>query len=119
MKILKNVSEIDKKGEKYIYSLVKEYEFEPDEVLNLASNNRVKIDELSKTISNAKQEIRVLNDFLSRNKKLLAEAEKDNSYLCEKCGMNFRLPVNKGMKSNKTKAPYAQLCKNCVAKEGL
>jgi len=120
MKQTKNENNLERSGKKFIYSVVKEYEFDPEEVLALASQNRVRIDEITKQISAAKGEQRVLNDFLSKNKKLIQIAKDiDEKRFCEKCGMDFHVPANRNNRSNKTKEPYKVLCTNCATKEGL
>ncbi len=120
LKETKNEQSIQKRGNKFIYTSEREVELEADDILAMATRERVKIDEGTKTISNTKNIMRSANDFLSKHKKIIDEASKLNDKnFCEKCGMDFNLEVNKKNRSNKTKEPYKILCKNCAAKEGL
>jgi len=117
---IKNNQNFEKKGDKFFYTQERVVELDAEEILKLATNERLKIEEGTKEISNIKNKMRTANDFLSRNKKLIEEAgKKTESQFCEKCGMDFFLPVNKDMNSKKTKEPYKCLCKNCAVKEGL
>lgn len=120
MKQTKNESNLEKNGKMFLYRIEKEYEFDANEVLALASQNKIRIDELSKQISSAKDEQRVLNLFLSRNKKLIQQAKEiDDKRFCEKCGMDFGLPANRNNRSEKNNSLYKTLCNNCASKEGL
>lgn len=120
LKEIKNEEWIDKTDKKFVYHQIREVLLDDEDLLALITRERTKLDELSNQITSAKAGIRKVNDFLSKNKKFIELAKKrDSERFCEKCGMDFSLEANKSLKSNKTKEPYALLCKNCAVKEGL
>lgn len=120
LKETRNEETIAMKGDKFIYTQERVVELSPEDLLALATRERTKLDEFSQQISTAKSQMKRINDFLSRNKKLIENAKKmDDEKFCEACGMDFSLPANKGMKSDKKKQPYSVLCKNCATKQGL
>lgn len=120
LKEKRNEESLDKFGKKYIYKQVREVEMDVEDILNIKTREKMNIDEAKQGLVTLKQKIRRSNDFLSKNKKLFEEAMKlSDTQFCEMCGMDFNLPVNKGMRSPKTKAPYKVICKNCAKKSGL
>lgn len=120
LKEIKNEEWIEKKGDKFRYSQERIVELDAQDFLQLSTRERVKIDEATKQISAAKQTQKRANEFLTKNKKLIELAEKqEKERFCEKCGMDFTLEANKDQRSGKTKSPYNTLCKNCATKEGV
>jgi RNase P subunit RPR2 len=120
LKEIRNEEWIDKTDTKFVYHQIREVLLDDEDLLALVTREKAKLDELSNQISSAKSGIKKVNDFLSKNKKFVELAKKrDAERFCEKCGMDFTLKANKGLRSNKTREPYNTLCKNCATKEGL
>ena len=120
LKEIRNEERITRKGDKFVYIQEREVLLEPDDLLALATRERTKLDEFTNQISSAKSNMKRINDFLSGNKKLIADARKMNDEkFCENCGMNFNIQSNKHLKSDKKKEPFGVLCKNCATKMGL
>ena len=120
LKEKKNEEEIIQEGDKFVYTQERRVDLEAEDLLQMATRERTKLDEHSKTLEHIRKDMKRINDFLSKNKKLIEAAKTiESQRFCEKCGMDFSLEANKNMKSPKTKEPYKYLCKNCAIKEGL
>jgi len=120
IKELKNEETIVRKGDKFIFTQIREIELAKDDLLSIATNNRMKVDSLKQEINQIKKNRENAVKFLVKNKRVIEEAKNmEELRYCEKCAMDFDIKENKKFRSQKVKAPYKALCRKCAEKEGI